>query len=110
MVGPLGAAVAASHVLGLDAAQLAHALGIRASRAGELTANARDNDQVDPLRPGRDAGAGGRDALAAAAKPSTPKRSRAPQGYVHAFFTPEFQPRDLLNLRPAVPARMIQAT
>lgn len=39
-VGPLGAAVAAGHLLNLDAAQLANAIGIAASRAGGLLANA----------------------------------------------------------------------
>lgn len=39
MVGVMGAATAAAHVLGLDAAQLRNALGIAASRAGSLLAN-----------------------------------------------------------------------
>ena len=38
MVGPLGAAVAASHLLELDEKQLAHALGIAASRCSGLIA------------------------------------------------------------------------
>ncbi len=38
--GPLGAAVACGHLLGLDAGRLAHAVGISASRAGSLLANA----------------------------------------------------------------------
>src|SRR5499427_5624590 len=39
-VGPLGSAVAAGHLMELDAGRLAHALGIAASRAGGLLANA----------------------------------------------------------------------
>ena len=39
-VGPLGAATASAHLLGLSAEELAHALGIAASRAGTLLANA----------------------------------------------------------------------
>jgi aconitate decarboxylase len=39
MVGPIGAAVAASHLLKLDAATLAHAIGIATSRCGSLTSN-----------------------------------------------------------------------
>ena len=39
-VGPLAAAVAAGHVLGLDAGQLRHALGIAASKSGTVLANA----------------------------------------------------------------------
>jgi len=37
--GVMGAAVTAAHLLGLDELQLAHALGIAASRAGSLLAN-----------------------------------------------------------------------
>jgi aconitate decarboxylase len=39
MVGPIGAAVAASHLLKLDAATLANAIGIATSRCGSLTSN-----------------------------------------------------------------------
>ena len=39
MVGPIGAAVAASHLLKLDAATLANAIGIETSRCGSLTSN-----------------------------------------------------------------------
>ncbi len=39
-VGPMGAAVAATHMLGLNADQLRNALGIAASRTGGLLANA----------------------------------------------------------------------
>ena len=40
VVGVIGAAVAAAHMIGLDALQLRNALGIAASRAGALRANA----------------------------------------------------------------------
>ena len=40
VVGPLGAAVAAGHLLRLDPEKMAHAIGIAASRAGSLLANA----------------------------------------------------------------------
>jgi 2-methylcitrate dehydratase PrpD len=39
MVGPIGAVVAAAHLLKLDARQLAHAIGIASSRCGSLTSN-----------------------------------------------------------------------
>jgi aconitate decarboxylase len=39
MVGPIGAAVAASHLMKLDAATLARAIGIATSRCGSLTSN-----------------------------------------------------------------------
>ena len=40
LVGPMGAAVAAAHLLMLDGKQLQHALGIAASRAGSVFSNA----------------------------------------------------------------------
>jgi aconitate decarboxylase len=40
LVGPLGAAVAAGHMLGLKPQQLRHALGIASSRTGSLLGNA----------------------------------------------------------------------
>ncbi len=39
VVGPMGSAVAASHMLGLDAEQTTYALGIAATRSGTLPAN-----------------------------------------------------------------------
>jgi len=39
LVGPLGAAVAAGHMIGLDAGQLQNAIGIAASRCGSLLGN-----------------------------------------------------------------------
>jgi aconitate decarboxylase len=39
MVGPIGAAVAASHLLNFDATTLANAIGIATSRCGSLTSN-----------------------------------------------------------------------
>ena len=40
VVGPIGAAVAAGHLLGLDRERMAYAIGIAASRSGSLLANA----------------------------------------------------------------------
>ena len=39
VVGPMGSAVAASHMLGLDAEQTGHAIGTAATRSGTLPAN-----------------------------------------------------------------------
>ena len=39
VVGVMGSAVAASHLLGLEPKQIQHALGIAASRCGGLSAN-----------------------------------------------------------------------
>jgi len=53
-VGPLGAAVAAGHILKLDPDRLAHAIGIAGRQpAGQC----RHHDQIDALRPCLSAGA-----------------------------------------------------
>jgi len=96
MVGPLGAAVAAGHVLGLDATQLAHALGLAASRAGGLTANAGTMTKSTHCGQGVMLGLEAA-MLVGRGFTANPEPFEAHQGYVHAFFTPEFQPRDLLN-------------
>jgi aconitate decarboxylase len=99
MVGPMGAAVAAGHVLGLDAGQLAHALGLAASRAGGLTANAGTMTQSTHCGQGVMLGLEAA-MLAARGFTANPEPFEAHQGYVYAFFTPDFQPRDLLNFGP----------
>ena len=99
MVGPMGAAVAAGHVLGLDARQQAHALGIAASRCGGLTANA--GTMTKSTHCGQGVMLGMEAAmLAARGFTANPEPFEAHQGYVHASATPEFQPRDLLNFGP----------
>ncbi len=99
MVGPMGAAVAAGHVLGLDAGQLAHALGLAASRAGGLTANAGTMTKLTHCGQGVMLGLEAA-MLAARGFTANPEPFEAHQGYVHAFFTPDFQVRDLLNFGP----------
>ena len=99
MVGPMGAAVAAGHVLGLDAGQLAHALGLAASRAGGLTANAGTMTKSTHCGQGVMLGLEAA-MLVARGFTANPEPFEAHQGYVHAFFTPDFQPRDLLNFGP----------
>jgi len=99
MVGPMGAAVAAGHVLGLDAGQLAHALGLAASRCGGLTANAGTMTKSTHCGQGVMLGLEAA-MLAARGFTANPEPFEAHQGYVHAFFTPDFQPRDLLNFGP----------
>jgi aconitate decarboxylase len=99
MVGPMGASVAAGHVLGLNAGQQAHALGIAASRCGALTANA--GTMTKSTHCGQGVMLGMEAAmLAARGFTANPEPFEAHQGYVHAFGTPEFQPRDLLNFGP----------
>jgi len=99
MVGPLGSAVAAGHVLGLNATQLAHALGIAASRAGSLTANAGTMTKSTHCGQGVMLGLEAA-MLAARGFTANPEPFEAHQGYVHAFGSPSFQPRDLLNFGP----------
>ncbi|MBI2321396.1 MAG: MmgE/PrpD family protein, partial [Chloroflexi bacterium] len=57
-VGPLAAAAAAGRVLGLDAARLAHALGIAAVQFGGLLIVLNDGAPLKPLHPGKAAAAG----------------------------------------------------
>jgi aconitate decarboxylase len=99
MVGPMGASIAAGHVLSLNAGQQAHALGIAASRCGALTANA--GTMTKSTHCGQGVMLGMEAAmLAARGFTANPEPFEAHQGYVHAFGTAEFQPRDLLNFGP----------
>lgn len=85
VVGPLGAAVAAGHLLGLDAEQLTHAIGIAASRAGSLLANA--GSMTKCLHCGQ-AAAFGLEAAMLAAEGFTANADTLghPQGFFAAFF------------------------
>lgn len=93
--GPLGAAVAAGHMLGLDAGQLAHAMGIAASRAGSVLANA--GTMTKSTHCGH-AAALGLEAAMLAARGFTANADvfGAAQGYVPAFYDDAFQPELLL--------------
>lgn len=104
MVGPLGAAVAAGHVLGLDATQLAFALGLAASRAGGLTANAGTMTKSTHCGQGVMLGLEAA-MLAARGFTANPEPFEAHQGYGDAFYTDSFKPRDLLNFGP--PFRLV---
>ncbi|MBI3968047.1 MAG: MmgE/PrpD family protein [Chloroflexi bacterium] len=57
-VGPLAAAAAAGRVLGLDAKQLTHALGIASVQFGGLILVLHDGAPLKPLHPGKAASAG----------------------------------------------------
>ncbi len=94
VVGPLGAAVAAGHLLGLDAAQLAHAMGIAASGAGGLLGNV--GSMTKALHCGGAAAAGLEAALLAQSGfTANPDILDVPQGMASAFF-PEMD-RSLLS-------------
>ena len=95
IVGVLGAAVTAGHLLELDSGQLAHALGIAGSRAGALLANI--GSMTKSTHCGY-AGASGLDAALLASRGFTanPAIFDAPRGYVATFFAQEFEPGKLL--------------
>jgi 2-methylcitrate dehydratase PrpD len=105
LVGPLGSAVAAGHVLGLDAKAQAHALGIAASRCGGLLAN------VGTMTKSTHCGHAamlGLEAAMLAARGFTGNANvfETHQGYGAVFFGDTFQPDDLLNFGP--PYRIVQ--
>jgi aconitate decarboxylase len=85
VVGPLGAAVAAAHLLQLDAERLTQAIGIAASRAGGLLANA--GTMTKCLHCGQSAASGLEAALLAAEGFSaSPDALGHSQGFFAAFF------------------------
>jgi aconitate decarboxylase len=94
-VGPLGAAVAVGHILGLGADRLAHALGIAASRAGSLLANA--GTMTKSTHCGQ-AAALGLEAALLAEKGFTANADvfGAAQGYVPAFYGDAFKAEEML--------------
>jgi aconitate decarboxylase len=87
--------VTAGHILGLDAGQLANALGISASRAAGLPANT--GSMVKSTHCGNAASAGVEAALLAARGFSAnPEIFAAPRGYVETFFPAHFDYPTLL--------------
>jgi aconitate decarboxylase len=104
-VGPLGAAVAAGHMLGLDATGLAHAIGIAASRAGGVLANA--GTMTKSTHCGQ-AAALGLEAALLAEKGFTANADvfGAAHGYVPAFYGDAFAAEEMLSFgRP--PFRLV---
>ena len=95
VIGVIGSAVTAGHVLGLDPAQLANALGISGSRAAGLPANT--GSMVKCTHCGNAASAGVEAALLAARGFSAnPEIFAAPRGYVETFFPAHFDYPTLL--------------
>lgn len=98
-VGPMGAAVAAGHMLGLDVDGLRNALGIAASRTGGLLANA--GTMTKSTNCGVAVAAGLEAAmLAARGFTGNPNIFEAPQGYVEGLFDDGFVLDELLNYGP----------
>ncbi len=96
VVGVMGSAVAASHLLGLDPSQLANALGMAASRCGGLPANT--GSMVKCTHCGNAAAAGLEAALLAQRGfTAHPGILEAPHGYVAAFFPKHFDYGTLLE-------------
>lgn len=95
VVGVMGSAVAAAHLLALDVPQLQNALGIAASRAGGLMAN------VGTMAKATHCGwaaAAGLDAALLARRGFSGNMEiiEAPNGYAEAFFGDEFDFQSLL--------------
>ena len=99
VVGPIGAAVAAGHLLGLDRERMACAIGIAASRSGSLLANAGTMTKSTHCG---NACAAGLDAALLAARGFTadPTILESPRGFGAAFSPGTFQPELLERIGP----------
>jgi 2-methylcitrate dehydratase PrpD len=104
MVGPIGAAVAASHLLKLDASRLAQAIGIATSRCGSLTSNT--GTMTKSTHCGYAASLGLESALLAAnGFTGDDDAFDSPDGYVRSFLPPHFDREMLLSFGP--PFRLV---
>ena len=94
VAGPIGSAVAASHLLGLGSDQLRNAIGIAASRAGALIANIGTMTKCTHCGI---AAAAGLDAalLASRGMNANPDIIEAPNGLADAFFAKDWDQRAL---------------
>jgi aconitate decarboxylase len=103
--GPLGSAVAAGHILKLDPGQLANAIGIAASRAGSLLANA--GTMTKSTHCGHAAALGLESALLAARGfTANVDVFEAAQGYVPALYDNDFKVNEMLGYGRA-PLRVV---
>ena len=99
LVGPLGSAVAASHLLNLDATKLRCAIGIVASRVGSILANV--GTMSKSINCGHAVGEGVDAALLAERGfTANPDVIEHPRGYVASYFDERFEIDDLLNYGP----------
>jgi aconitate decarboxylase len=104
MVGPIGAAVAAAHLLKLDAGRLANAIGIASSRCGSLTSNTGTMSKSTHC--GYAASLGLESALLAAnGFTGDPGAFDSPRGYAETFLPPNFDREMLLSFGP--PFRLV---
>ena len=99
LVGPLGAAVASSHMIGLDVEKLRCAVGIVASRAGSILANvgtmSKSTNCGHAVSEGVDAAL-----LAECGFTANPDVIEHPRGYVASYFDERFKLEELLNYGP----------
>ncbi|ODT82482.1 MAG: hypothetical protein ABS76_07635 [Pelagibacterium sp. SCN 64-44] len=102
LVGPMGAAVAGAHILGLDADQLGHALGIAASRCGGLVSNT--GTMTKATHPGYAAALGLEAAMLAARGYTGNGDLDAETGYAEALLPAGFDSARLLEF--GVPFRV----
>jgi aconitate decarboxylase len=104
MVGPIGAAVAASHLLKLDATALANAIGIATSRCGSLTSNT--GTMTKSTHCGYAASLGLESALLAAGGFTGDEEAfDGPRGYAAIFLPEHFDREMLLSFGP--PFRLV---
>lgn len=105
LTGPMGAAVAAGHVLRLSAEQQAHALGMASSRCGTVHANI--GSMTKSTHCGLAAMHGLESALLASRGfTANPEPFDSHNGYARQMFGESFEPADLLNFGP--PFRIVQ--
>ena len=99
LVGPMGAAVAAAHLLKLDGTRLQHALGIAASRAGSVFSNA--GTMTKSTHCGQAASLG-LDAAMLAARGFTGDAETfdSAQGFAGTFHRTTFRPEELEKFGP----------
>ena len=99
LVGPMGAVVAAAHLLKLDGTRLQHALGIAASRAGSVFSNA--GTMTKSTHCGQAASLG-LDAAMLAARGFTGDAETfdSPQGFAGTFHKATFRPEELEKFGP----------
>src|SRR5215470_4995358 len=99
MVGPIGAAVAAAHLLKLDATALANAIGIATSRSGSLTSNT--GAMTKSTHCGYAASLGLESALLASQGfTGDDKPFDSAGGYAASFLPPHFDREMLLSVGP----------
>jgi aconitate decarboxylase len=104
MVGPIGATVAAAHLLKLDATALANAIGIATSRCGSLTSNT--GTMTKSTHCGYAAGLGLESALLAARGfTGDDKAFDSPSGYAAIFLGPHFDREMLMSF--GAPFRLV---